>query len=249
MKLPQPPGFRLLACAALALAPAFARASDEAAAAGFVSLFNGKDLSNWDGDPKLWSVEDGAIVGRRVTADKGEQRNTFLIWKGGDVANFELHASFRLLSNNDKGWANSGIQYRSRVVDPANWVVRGYQADMDGSGGYVGQLYEEGYRGFLALPGQRVRVTNVDGLPHVEVLGATADPAAILAGIHRQGWNEYVVIAEGNHLRQFVNGIPTADAIDLDPANAAKSGVLALQLHEGLPMTVEFKNILLKTLP
>ena len=216
----------------------------------FVSLFNGKDLSNWDGNPQLWSVKDGAIVGQRVIAEKPDKGNTFLIWKGGRPKNFELRASFRLLSDNATGWANSGIQYRSRIVDPAHWVVRGYQADMDGSGKYVGQLYEEGYRGFLALPGQRVRVkSGEDGKPHIEVLGATADPAAILAAIHKQGWNEYVIIAEGNHLRQFFNGIPSADVTDLDRPNAAESGVIALQLHAGLPMTVQFKDIFLKTLP
>jgi hypothetical protein len=216
----------------------------------FVSIFNGKDLTGWEGDPKLWSVEDGAIVGRRVKAERPDKGNTFLIWTGGRPGNFELRAAFRLLSDNATGWANSGIQYRSRVVDPAHWVVRGYQADMDGSGKYVGQLYEEGFRGFLALPGQRVRITPGIGLkPHIEVLGRTADPAAILAAIQKQGWNEYVIIAEGNHLRQYFNGILSADVVDLDQANAAESGVIALQLHAGLPMTVEFKDILLKTLP
>jgi hypothetical protein len=94
-----------------------------------------------------------------------------------------------------------------------------------------------------------VRITPGEGKPHIEVLGATADPAAILAANHRQDWNDFVVIAEGNHLRQYLNGVLTAEAIDLDPAHAATSGVLALQLHAGLPMTVQFKNILLKTLP
>jgi hypothetical protein len=216
----------------------------------FVRLFNGNDLSNWEGNPTLWSVEDGAIVGRRVIAEKPDKGNTFLIWKGGQPKNFELRASFRLLSDNPTGWANSGIQYRSRIVDPAQWVVRGYQADMDGSGKYVGQLYEEGYRGFLALPGQSVRITSGEnGKPHIEVLRHTAEAAAILAAIHQRGWNEYIIIAEGNHIRQFFNGILSAEVIDLDKPNAAESGVIALQLHAGLPMTVEFKDILLKVLP
>jgi hypothetical protein len=120
---------------------------------------------------------------------------------------------------------------------------------MDLTRPYTGQLYEEGYRGFLALPGQRVRITSGEGKPKIEVLGATAEPAMILAANHKQDWNEYVIIAEGNHLRQFLNGVLTADAVDLDEPNAAKSGVLALQLHAGLPMTVQFKDILLKTLP
>jgi hypothetical protein len=134
-------------------------------------------------------------------------------------------------------------------VDPANWVVRGYQADMDLTRPYTGQLYEEGYRGFLALPGQRVLITPGDGKPHIAVLGATADHAAVLAANHRQDWNEFVVIAEGNHLRQYLNGVLTADVTDRDEAHAARAGVIALQLHAGLPMTVQFKDILLKTLP
>jgi hypothetical protein len=216
---------------------------------GFVSLFNGRDLSNWDGNPQLWSVQDGVIVGQRVLAERPDEGNTFLIWKGGDVRNFELHASFRLLSENSAGWANSGIQYRSRVVDPAHWVVRGYQADMDMSGKYVGQIYEEGYRGFLALPGQSVRITTGDAKPHLEILGATADPAAIRAAYRRGGWNEYVIIAEGDRLRQYVNGVLTAEAVDLDAPHAAAAGVLALQLHAGLPMRVEFKDLFYQPLP
>jgi len=244
-----PSALSALAAAAL-LHPARLPAQSPPSDPQFVSIFNGKDLTGWDGDPKLWSVEDGAIVGRRVKAERPDKGNTFLIWTGGRPGNFELRAAFRLLSDNATGWANSGIQYRSRVVDPVHWVVRGYQADMDGSGKYVGQLYEEGFRGFLALPGQRVRITPGIGLkPHIEVLGRTADPAAILAAIQKQGWNEYVIIAEGNHLRQYFNGILSADVVDLDQANAAESGVIALQLHAGLPMTVEFKDILLKTLP
>jgi hypothetical protein len=236
------------ACLVLALAPA-ARAQSPDNAPGFVSLFNGQDLSGWTGNPKFWSVEDGLITARRVVAERPGYGNTFLIWTGGEVKNFELHASFRLMSGSSGGWANSGIQYRSRIVDPANWVVRGYQADMDLTRPYTGQLYEEGYRGFLALPGQRVRITTGQGKPNIEVLGATADPAAVKAAFHRDGWNEYVIIAEGNHLRQFLNGVLTAEAIDLDEPNAAKSGVLALQLHAGQPMSVQFKDILLKTLP
>ncbi len=234
----------------VALALLLAAGSAGAQEPGFISLFNGRDLANWDGNPLLWSVQDGVIVGRRVIAEKPDKGNTFLIWKGGRPANFELRASFRLLSNNGTGWANSGIQYRSRVVDPEHWVVRGYQADMDGSGKYVGQLYEEGYRGFLALPGQRVRITGGEGgKPRIDVLGQTAEPAAIRAAIRAQGWNTYVIIAEGNHLRQYFNGLLTAEATDLDQANAAASGVIALQLHAGLPMTVQFKDILLKPLP
>jgi hypothetical protein len=214
----------------------------------FRSLFNGSNLAGWKGDPAFWSVVDGAITGQ-TTAERPAKGNTFLVWQGGDVKNFELRTEFRLVPNNDKNFANSGIQYRSKVVDAPNWVVGGYQADMDGEGKYVGMLYEERGRGIVAMPGQQVRVSPGEGKPKIEVTGETTPPADIAAAIRRSEWNEYVIIAEGNHLRHFVNGLLTADITDLDETLAAKSGVLALQLHTGLPMTVQFRKIRLKVLP
>jgi hypothetical protein len=172
-----------------------------------------------------------------------------LIWQGGDVKNFELRAEFRLLPNNDKNFANSGIQYRSKVVDAPNWVVAGYQADMDGEGKYIGMLYEEKGRGIVAMPGQQVRISAGGEKPKIDVTGVTTPPADIVAAIRRSDWNEYVIIADGNRFRHFVNGLPTADVTDLDEKLAANSGVLALQLHAGPPMTVQFRKIRLKVLP
>src|SRR5262245_5440881 len=72
------------------------------------SLFNGKDLSGWEGDPRLWSVKDGAIHGE-TTAENKVEGNTFIIWKDGTLKDFDLRLSFRCNATN-----NSGIQYRSR---------------------------------------------------------------------------------------------------------------------------------------
>ena len=102
---------------------------------GFLRIFNGKDLTGWEGNPKLWSVKDGAITGQ-TTAENPAKGNTFLIWTNGTVGDFELRCSFKLVPGDDKGFANSGIQYRSKVFDPANWVVGGYQADME-AGAYL----------------------------------------------------------------------------------------------------------------
>ncbi len=212
------------------------------------SLFNGRDLTGWEGNTTFWSVRDGMIVGQ-TTAEKPTKGNTFLVWKGGEVKNFELRAMFRIEANNPKGFANSGIQYRSKVVDPVNFVVGGYQADMDGDGQYLGMLYEERGRGIIAKPGERVRLSAGEGKPKIEVIGVTTPKTEITAATKLRDWNEYVIIAEGNHLRHFINGKLTAEITDLDEAKAAKSGVLALQLHAGLPMTVSYKNIQLKTLP
>ena len=214
----------------------------------FRSLFNGNDLAGWKGDPSFWSVRNGAITGV-TTAEHPTKGNTFLVWQGGDLKNFELRVEFKLVSENDKKFANSGIQYRSRLVDAANWVVAGYQADMDGDGKYVGMLYEEKGRGILALPGQQVRISSADDKPKIEIAGATATATEILAANRPRAWNEYIIIAEGTHLRHFINGRLTVDVTDLDKAKAAIAGVLALQLHAGPPMLVQFKNIRIKTLP
>ena len=221
---------------------------------GFKSIFNGQDLTGWEG-LSFWSVKDGAIVGQ-TTTEKPTKGNTFLVWKGGEPANFELHASFRLTGQNTARFGNSGIQYRSKVVDAAGFVVAGYQADIDLSGRYTGMLYEEKGRGILMNPGEKIRVgvTAVDEASKkkkttIEKLPGATPAAEVLAAYKIGEWNDLVIIAEGTHARHYLNGKLTADVTDDDPAVAPKSGVLALQLHAGQPMTIEFKNLRLKTLP
>ena len=216
---------------------------------GFKSIFNGKDLTGWDGNPKLWSVKDGAIVGQ-TTAENPIKVNTFLIWTNGTTADFELRCSFRITSQNDKGFANSGIQYRSKVLDTTNWVVGGYQADMEAGPTYTGILYDErgvaGGRGIMAARGEKV-VWDKDG--QKQVAGSLGKSEEIQAAIKSGGWNDYVVIAKGNHLQHFINGKPTVDVTDECESKALTSGVLALQVHVGGPMTTEFKNLRIKTMP
>lgn len=212
---------------------------------GFQSLFNGTDLTGWNGNPDLWSVKNGAIVGQSTLAHP-VTINTFLIWTNGVTADFELRASFRITSNNEKGFANSGIQYRSKILNPTNWSVGGYQADMEAGPNYTGILYEEKMtRGIMATCGQKV-VWDKDGKK--QVTGSVGDPKEIQAAIKKEDWNQYIVIAQGNHLQHFINGKLTVDVTDECETKAAKSGVLALQLHVGGPMTVEFKNLRLKPL-
>jgi 3-keto-disaccharide hydrolase len=217
---------------------------DRPAEKGFVEIFNGKDLTGWEGNPKLWSVKEGAITGQ-TTVDNPAKGNTFLIWTNGTVGDFELRCSFRLVPGDQHGFANSGIQYRSKVLDPANWVVGGYQADMEAGPTYTGILYEERMRGILALRGEKV-VWGKDGKK--QVVGSVGNADEIQASIKKGGWNDYVIIAKGDHLRQFVNGQQTVDVVDEDAAKRALSGVLALQLHAGAPMMVQFKNVRLKVL-
>ncbi len=219
--------------------------SAAAAEPGFQSLFNGTDLTGWDGNPELWSVKDGLIHGQ-TTPEHPAKGNTFLIWTNGTTADFELRASYKITPNNDKGFANSGIQYRSKILDSTNWVVGGYQGDFEAGATYSGILYEERMtRGIMAARGQKV-VWDKDGKKQVS--GSVGDSNEIQAAIKKEDWNEYVIIAKGNHLQHFINSKPTVEVTDECEAKAAKSGVLALQLHAGQPMTVEFKNIRLKPL-
>src|SRR5437667_2229264 len=219
--------------------------------AGFKSLFNGKDLTGWAGRPQHWSVQDGAITGR-TTKEHPAEGNNFLVWRpdganNGTVSDFELRLSYKIVPNNDKGFANSGIQYRSK--DFGNFVVGGYQADFEAGKTYSGILYEERMDGILAQRGPQTVVKTVDGKTKVEVVGSLGKSEDIQAKIKDKDWNDYVVIAKGNHLQHFINSVPTVDVIDERAGDkAAKEGILALQLHAGDPMTVQFKDIRIKNL-
>lgn len=227
----------LALCASLA-----ARAAE--LEAGFQSIFNGKDLSGWVGSSGIWSVKDGVITG--VTkAEPKLTHNTFLVYTNGEVADFELRLSYRIVNG------NSGIQYRSKVIRQGQFgpIVGGYQADFEAGTKYSGILYEEQGRGILAQRGQKTIVRAEGDKPKVEVVGAVGDSDEIQATIKSEDWNDYIIIAKGNHLQHFINGKLTVDVIDEVAAKAAKSGVLALQAHTGPPMTVQFKNLRLKTGP
>jgi hypothetical protein len=228
--------------------------------AGFKPLFNGKDLSGWEGLKEFWSVRDGALTGQ-TTEQNVLKANTFLVYKGSEPANFELRLKFKLTAQNPANRANSGVQYRSKLIDAATFVVGGYQADIDSPFRYTGMLYEEKGRGILMSTGEKIRIgltTQVDDAKKkggkrpntaVEKLSGATSPEDIAAAYKLGEWNDMTIIAKGNHLQHFVNGKLTAEATDTDPAYSPKSGVIALQLHQGPPMTVQFKDVQLKTLP
>lgn len=232
----------ILMVAALTLAsaqqPPAAKPDD---AAGFEAIFDGKTLKGWDGEPGLWRVENGTIVGE-TTAEKGIKVNTFLIWAGGTVRDFELKLDFRLTAS-----ANSGLQYRSTIVSAAsNWAMKGYQADMDGANTFTGMLYEERGRGFLAPRGTFNRMADGKISKQVATLGKADElKAFIKTGAE---WNQIHIIVKGNTLIHIINGHVMAAFIDEDPANRAMEGMLGLQLHVGPPMKNEFRNILYKKL-
>jgi hypothetical protein len=231
---------RLILSAILLSLPAFAAeeplipSEDD----GFVSLFNGKDLSGWDGDPRLWSVSEGVIRGQ-TTPEKVAKGNTFCIWRGGLLKDFVLKIKFRIENG------NSGIQYRS--IDKGNWVVAGYQAEVENAPGKVGFLYHESGRGWLVNVGDMMQITEK---AEKLVVGKVSDKEQLIKeGYYKEkDWNEYTIICRGNHVMHYLNGFPTIELIDNDPNGRLLEGILALQIHAGPPMLVEFKDIRLKVL-
>ena len=221
-----------LAIVLAAAATASLHAAD--AEEGFVSIFDGKSLEGWDGRTEFWSVEDGAITGT-TTSEKPTNGNTFIVWKDGTLGDFDLKLKCRI----DGG--NSGIQYRSKKV--GDYVIGGYQADFDGANGWTGTLYEEWGRGVLAKRGEKIEITAEGEEKNV---GTTTPEKEIVEAVKQGEWNDYRIVAKGNHLQHYVNGKLTIDVTDHQSDKAAKEGLLALQLHAGPPMKVQFKDIQLK---
>jgi len=203
---------------------------------GFRPIFDGKSTSGWDGDPDFWRVENGALVGQ-TEANKQPRQNTFLIWRGGSPADFELKLDFRLTG------FNSGIQFRSVELPDIKWAMKGYQADMDGEQQYTGQIYEERGRGTLALRGQFAYIG--DGKKPAMV-GSLGDAEELKKLIHGDGWNALWLIARGNTIEQLLNGRLMSMLIDDDTAGRRMDGLIGIQVHLGPPMKIEVKNIRLK---
>ena len=228
------------AVALLGMVVACMAASLASAAVGVEeTVFNGKDLTGWDGDPRFWSVVDGVIRGQ-TTPENRAPDNTFCIWRGGKLKDFILKIKFRIQNG------NSGIQYRSK--DLGQWRVGGYQAEVENAQGKVGFLYDERARGWMVNVGD---IMVVDKQGKKNVIGKIDDVNALIkAGYYKdKDWNEYTIVARGNHLMHTLNGFQTIEMIDEDPKGRAVEGILALQIHAGPPMTVEFKDIRVTHLP
>jgi hypothetical protein len=237
-------------CLCAALSCSAARAAETAApleTGEYEQLFNGKDLSGWDGDPRLWSVREGVIHGE-TTAGNPAMGNTFLIWQGGRLKDFELRLSFRCTNTN-----NSGIQYRSRHItdgEPKNpWVVRGYQHEIRNENklpSVSGFIYDEGgKRGRICLVGEKATWDAESG--------KKVDPAPLIDAaefeklMRLDDWNDVVIIARGDNIQHYLNGRLILDFTDA-PELALREGILAVQLHAGKPMWAEYRNIRLKPL-
>ena len=236
-----------LTCASSTLLAADTPVTAPPEAPGMQALFNGKDLTGWNGDPRLWSVKDGVLRGE-TTEQNVANGNTFIIWKEGKTKDFELRLSFRSNATN-----NSGIQYRSKhITDPSAknaWVVRGYQHEIRNEIHFPnvsGFVYDEGgKRGRICLVGEEI-VWDKDG-KHV-TKSDVIDEAAFQKLFKLDDWNDAIIIGEGHRVRHYLNNRLIMAFEDNEPELALTDGILALQLHAGKPMWVEFKNIRIREL-
>jgi hypothetical protein len=224
---------------------------------GFVEIFDGKTLDNWEGDTAYWSVSDGNLVGQ-ITPEKTLKTNSFLIWRGGKTEDFELKTEFRITES-----GNSGINYRSEQLADIPNALRGYQADIDGKNNYTGQNYEERGRTTLAYRGE---IVSVNSQPNAQaegslggnirnnawtmrkVVGSLGTGDSLRSLIKRNDWNTCHIIAKGNRLQHYINGVLMSDVTDNDKVNRKLTGLLGVQVHVGPPMKVEYRNIRIKEL-
>jgi len=207
---------------------------------GFEAIFDGRSLAGWEGDPTYWSVADGSLVGT-VTPETLLKSNTFIMWRGGEVADFDLRLEYRISNS-----GNSGINYRSIEVPGAPFAMRGYQADIHGGDSYTGNVYEERGRTFLALRGQKTVLEPNQAATVVERFASPEDMQAYIR--KEEGWNHVRIVAVGNHIQQWFNGRLFAELVDNDSTAGQRRGMIGVQVHVGPPMTVEYRNIRLKRL-
>jgi len=222
---------------------------------GFVKIFDGKTLNGWEGDPAYWRVENGSLVGE-ITPSTLLKRNSFIIWRGGAPADFELTLEFRITKA-----GNSGINYRSEELQDFSYALKGYQADIDGASRYTGQNYEERGRTTLAYRGQKVVIKAQDestistsiqskiknnAWTETTIAGSLGNSDSLKSHIKSEDWNECRLIVKGNRLQHYINGILMSDVTDNDKINGKLKGLLGVQVHVGPPMKVEYRNIMIK---
>jgi hypothetical protein len=231
----------LLCCFSILASAAFAQSVPPKLEKGFKLIFNGKDLTDWEGDPKHWSVEEGALTG---VADGTLKMNSFIIWRGGTVKNFEMRVQVKIT----KG-GNSGLQYRSAPLpEVGKYVLTGYQCDVvQNRNDYNGMLYEERGRRIISHTGEKV-VVDEYGQPWVT--GAVPGVKEFAAkGFLEDEWHDYRVLVVGNHHQHWIDGVMTTDVVDHDAVGRRLEGLVGVQVHVGPPMKVQYRNWRIKHLP
>lgn len=216
--------------ALLAGLAANAKPVEESPEGDFISMFNGKDLTEWEGASGWWEVRDGILVGESTLA-KPCQRSHYLYWKTEEPGDFEMRVTYRI-----NGEANSGIQFRSEARP--EWDTWGYQADLDSAGHYTGCVYQN-ERGLVALRGQYVRIDEMGE----KTIASFGNADELLKAVRPNDWNEYRILAEGPNITLWINGVRMCQVEDYQKRFALPRGMIALQMHQGPPMKVEFKDL------
>lgn len=219
---------------------------------GYTQLFDGSSLAGWRGDTSLWRAENGVLIGE-IKPDAALDHNSFIIWDGGQPADFELIAEYRMTGN-----GNSGINYRSQELAELDFALKGYQADIDAANTYTGQNYEERGRTILAFPGQYMRLPEVSGgiSDHAkgniwtagEEVESLGDRDSLRLLVREDDWNEIRIVAKGNQLEHYINGTLMSKVVDDDTTNRKLEGLIGFQVHVGPPMKIEYRNIRLRGL-
>ena len=217
---------KLIQSLAIALVGVFANfaAADKPESSGQkqgseIQLFDGKTLSGWNGDAKWFRVEDGAIIAG--SPSERIPQNQFLC-TDATYGDFELSVEAKLVGKGN----NAGVQFRTKRI-PDDTEVIGYQADIGfvKNGTCWGALYDESRRR--------------------KMLAESPDVA--MKALRKGDWNTLKVIAKGNHIEIFLNGVQTVDYTEKDPG-IDNEGVIALQVHSGPPLEVHYRNIKFRTL-
>lgn len=206
---------------------------------GFTLIFDGKTFNGWEGDTSIWRIANGVIIGE-TSARTSLKANSFLIWTAGQSNDFELKLEFRI---SEEG--HSGVNYRSERVIDHPFALKGYKLDVDGKHIHTGENYEERGRGVLAKRGESSVLAfrqkpNINRLP--------GEPGTPVPSTKINDWNECLIVAKGNKLQHYINGILVSEVIDNDKTLRRSSGYLGLQVHAGPPMKTQYRNIRIKPL-
>ena len=207
--------------------------------AGFIKIFNGENLQGWDGDTTYWRVETGILIGE-VTAATILKRNSFIIWKEKQPGDFELLVDYRVSAH-----GNSGINYRSALLNSLPFALKGYQADIDGEDNWSGQNYEERGREFLALRGQKVIIGNAE---KPLVIGSLGSKNSLQTFIKKEEWNKCRLVVKNNRMQHYINNVLMSDVTDNDETNRTNKGYVGVQVHVGPLMKIEYRNFMFKEL-
>lgn len=226
----------LALCLVLFVITAAAQSAQPKLERGFKYIFNGKNLTGWEGNSQYWSVEEGALTGK---TDGTLKRNSFIIWRGGTVKNFEMRVQVKITKD-----GNSGLQYRSAPLPEVGPdVLTGYQCDVvQNRNDYNGMLYEERGRRIISHTGEKV-VVDANGQPWV--VGSVPG----VKNFSADEWHEYRVLVVGNHHQHWIDGVLTTDVVDHDAVGRRLAGLVGVQVHVGPPMKVQYRNWRIKHLP